>query len=127
MAGGEPPLDPPLTLPEPVQRGVQLVLVGALDAELRGQRRLAQKPRRLELRAGAITRWQIIARQRSRSRDGDRSSSRAAEPASAASTAATCPCGKERSIETPPTTPPVATQPGPHQPTSSFRCEMLLP
>ena len=61
--------------PEPVQRGVQIVLVGALDAKLRGKRGLAQQPRGGQLGTGAKTRWTISATARSRSRDAARSSS----------------------------------------------------
>ena len=61
---------------------VELVLVDALDAELRGQRRLPERAHRRELRARARSpAGQIIARHRSRSRRGLRD--RAAAPARA--------------------------------------------
>jgi hypothetical protein len=50
------------------------------------------------LEPGASSRWPIIANASARSRDGARSSSRASSKRrNAASTAATCPCGGERS------------------------------
>lgn len=56
-----------LTRPEPVQCGVQIVFVGALDAKLRSERGLAQQPP-LAIGTGAKTRWTISATARSRSR-----------------------------------------------------------
>ncbi len=49
---GQPPLDPILALQQPVHGGVELVLVGVLDAEHGPQRGRAPAPRRRQLGAG---------------------------------------------------------------------------
>jgi hypothetical protein len=50
VAAREPVLNPLLAHGEPVQRTVEVVLVGVLDRQLRGQRRARKRPRHRELR-----------------------------------------------------------------------------
>jgi hypothetical protein len=49
MAAGEAVLDPQLALKQPVHRPVEVVLIGALHAEVGAERRAAEGPRHLEL------------------------------------------------------------------------------
>jgi hypothetical protein len=52
VAAGERAFDPLLASEQPVERAVELVLVGALDPELGGERRLPKGARHRQLRAG---------------------------------------------------------------------------
>ncbi len=49
VARGEALLDPRLALQQPVERGIEIVLIGRGDAELCAERRLRKRPDRLEL------------------------------------------------------------------------------
>ena len=100
MPAREAILDPLLALHQPVHRRVQIVLVGARDPELVGERRPAERPRR----SRASTPARSPAGRPSPAPDpapatADRSISRASSSRRAiASTALTCPAGSDRSI-----------------------------
>jgi hypothetical protein len=56
VAAGEASLDPALTLPEPVEGGVKIVGVCALNTQLLGQRRLRKLPAQASFEPGSSTR-----------------------------------------------------------------------
>src|ERR1035438_10413759 len=73
----EPPFDRLLALQQPVHRAIQVIVNRALHTQLLPQRAGIKLARTRELEPGSSTGPAIIARHRSRSREGSRSSSRA--------------------------------------------------
>jgi hypothetical protein len=76
MTASERPLDPLLAAEQPLERRVQLVFVGVLDADSQASVDWEKARDIASFEPRPITRWTIIATRSARSRDGARSSSR---------------------------------------------------
>ena len=129
MAPSEAILDLRLAIQQPVHRRVQIVLVRVGDPELIGQRRLAERADRRELRRRRDRALADIANASSRSRDGERSSSLASSSRPLIANAAfTCPAGNDRSTSNASETTPTGSPRNPARTSStssSGRCEMF--